>query len=186
MVYVGTTGGERGPATGVLAACAIVLGGVCYTVTTAVGISAAMAAYPGLFTIIRAAGIIYLIYLGIKMLGRARETTPPPPPTPDATRRAFRTGLVISLTNPQLATFFLAFLPQFIVADGGPVWLQFLKLGLTFNCCSFLVMSTVGIVTGFGGRAQLGGVRFRQTMRAVAGLAFLAVAVRSAAQMVQW
>ena len=96
------------------------------------------------------------------MLNRARDTTPTPPPTPDATRRAIRPGLVISLTNPRLATFFLAFLPQFIVADGGPVWLQFLKLGLTFNCCSFLVMSTVGIVTGFGGRAQLGGVRFRQ------------------------
>jgi threonine/homoserine/homoserine lactone efflux protein len=185
MIYVGTTGAERGPPTGLLAACAVVLGGVCYTLMTAAGISAALAAYPGLFNIVRGAGIIYLLYLGVRMLNRARDTTPTPPATPDATRRAFRTGLVISLTNPQLATFFLAALPQFIVASNGPVWAQFLKLGLTFNCCSFLVMSTVGLVTGFGGRVQLGGIRFRQTMRAVAGLAFIAVAVRSAAQMLK-
>jgi threonine/homoserine/homoserine lactone efflux protein len=180
MVYVGTTGAERGPSTGALAACAVVFGGVCYTITTAVGISAAMAAYPALFAVIRGAGIVYLIYLGLKLLNRARDTAPAPPPPPDATRRAFRTGLVISLTNPQLATFFLAFLPQFIVPSGGPVWLQFLKLGLTFNFCSLLVMLTIGTLAGAAGRAQLGGTRFRQVMRAVAGVAFIGVAVRSA------
>lgn len=179
MVYVGTTGGERGPATGVLAAAAVVLGGVCYTVATAIGISAAMAAYPALFVVIRGAGIIYLVYLGLKQINKARDTSPAAPAR-DAKGHPFRTGLVISLTNPQLATFFLAFLPQFIVTDGGPVWLQFLKLGLTFNCCSFLVMSTVGTVTGLAGRANLGGIRFRQVMRVVAGLAFILVALRSA------
>jgi threonine/homoserine/homoserine lactone efflux protein len=179
MVYVGTTGGERGPAMGALAACSVVLGSVCYTITTAVGISAAMAAYPAIFTAIRSAGIGYLVYLGIRLLNRVRDTSPPEP-VPNAGGRTFRTGLLISLTNPQLATFFLAFLPQFIVPGDGPVWLQFLRLGLTFDCCSFLVMLTIGTLTGAAGRAQLGGTHFRQVMRAVAGLAFIGVAVRSA------
>jgi threonine/homoserine/homoserine lactone efflux protein len=178
MVYVGTTGGERGPGLGALAACAVVLGSVCYTITTAIGISAAMAAYPAIFAVIRGAGIVYLVYLGLRLLDRARDSSPPAP-APDATGRTFRTGLLISLTNPQLATFFLAFLPQFIVPGAGPVWLQFLTLGLTFDCCSFLVMLTIGTVTGAAGRAQLGGAHFRQVMRAVAGLAFIGVAVRS-------
>src|SRR6185437_507382 len=39
MVYVGTTGGERGPATGMLASVAVTVGGVCYTLATAIGIS---------------------------------------------------------------------------------------------------------------------------------------------------
>jgi threonine/homoserine/homoserine lactone efflux protein len=179
MIYTATTGGERGPAYGLLAASSVVLGGVCYTVATAIGISAAMALYPAVFTVIRAAGILYLVYLAVKQFNKARDTSPTPPAR-DARDRVFRTGLTISLTNPQLATFFLAFLPPFIVADGGPVWLQFLKLGLTFNCCSLLVMSTIGTVTGFAGKANVGGVRFRQVMRVVAGLAFLAVAFRSA------
>ena len=179
MVYVGTAGGERGPATGALAACAVIFGGVCYTVATAVGISAAMAAYPAIFVLIRGAGIIYLVYLGLKLLNRARDTAGPEP-APDASGHVFRTGVVIALTNPQLATFFLAFLPQFIVPSGGPVWLQFLTLGLTFNGCAFLVMLAIGTLTGAAGRAQLGGTGFRQVMRAVAGLAFIGVAVRSA------
>src|SRR5579872_6594786 len=49
MMYVGTTGAQRGAATGILAALAIVLGGVCYTVMTAVGISAVIAAQPAIF-----------------------------------------------------------------------------------------------------------------------------------------
>jgi len=77
-------------------------------------------------------------------------------------------------------TFYLAFLPQFIVADDGPVWRQFLTLGLTFNCCAFLVMSTIGVATGFAGKSNIGGPRFRQVMRIVAGLGFILVAARSA------
>jgi threonine/homoserine/homoserine lactone efflux protein len=179
MVYVGTTGGERGPKFGLLAATSVVLGGVCYTLTTAIGLSAAMAAYPALFVVIRGAGIIYLIYLGLKQINKARDTSPAAP-APHAHGKVFRTGLMISLSNIQLATFFLAFLPQFITADGPAVWLQFLTLGLTFNCCSLIVMSSVGTITGFAGRANIGGVRFRQVMRVIAGLAFIAVAVRSA------
>jgi threonine/homoserine/homoserine lactone efflux protein len=179
MVYVGTTGGERGPGTGALAASSVVLGSVCYTIATAIGISAAMAAYPAIFAVIRGAGILYLLYLGFRLLNRARDSTPQAP-APDAKGRTFRTGLIISLTNPQLATFFLAFLPQFVVAGDGPVWLQFLKLGLTFDSCSLLVMLMVGTLTGIAGRANLGGARFHQVMRAVAGLAFIGVAARSA------
>ena len=179
MMYVGTTGAQRGPAVGALAACAVVLGGMCYTVATAIGISAAMAAHPAVFTVIRAAGIVYLVYLGVRLLNRARDTTPVPP-VPHASGRAFRGGLLISLTNPQLATFMLAFLPQFVVAGHGAVWFQLLQLGLTFNGCALLVMLGVGTLTGAAGGAQLGGVWFRQVMRAVAGIAFLLLAFLSA------
>ena len=179
MIYTATTGGERGPGGGLLAALSVILGGVCYTIATAIGVSAAMAANPAIFTVIRGAGIIYLIYLGFKQFNKARDTAPPAP-VPDGGQGVFRTGFVIALTNPQLATFFLAFLPQFIVAGGEPVWLQFLTLGLMFNCCALLVMSTIGIVTGLAGKVNLGGTRFRQVMRVVAGLAFILVALRSA------
>lgn len=178
MMYVGTTSAQRGPAVGALAALAVVLGGICYTVTTAIGISAAMAAHPAVFSVIRGAGILYLLYLGVRLLLRARDTTPAPP-APDASGRAFRGGLIISLTNPQLALFFLAFLPQFVTPSGGAVWWQLLVLGLTFNGCSMLVNLTNAMLTGYLGQAPLGGVRFRQVMRAVAGTAFLILAVRS-------
>jgi threonine/homoserine/homoserine lactone efflux protein len=183
MLYVGTTGAQRGPSAGALAALGVVLGGVCYTLTTAIGVSAAMAARPALLTVIRAAGILYLVFLGARLLLRARDTSPTPPVS-NATGQAFRGGLIIALTNPQLAMFFLAFLPQFITPAGGAVWLQLLLLGLTFNCCALAVNLVNAALTGYLGRAQLGGVRFRQVMRAVAGTAFLALAVKSAVSLI--
>ena len=179
MIYTATTGGERGPAAGLLAASSIIVGGVTYTIATAIGVSAAMAAYPALFAVLRGVGAVYLVYLGVMQLNKARRPDTPGP-VPHATGRVFRTGLIISLTNPQLVTFFLAFLPQFIVADGGSVPRQFLTLGLTFNLCSFLSLCVVGVVAGFAGKANLGGPRFRQVMRVVAGVAFILVAARSA------
>ncbi|MGH7581832.1 MAG: LysE family translocator [Gemmatimonadales bacterium] len=179
MMYTATTGAQRGPAAGVLAAAAVALGGACYTIATALGISAAMHAYPAVFTVIRIAGIGYLSFLGVRLLLRVRDTTPLPE-VPDAAGRAFRGGLVIALTNPQLATFFLAFLPQFVVSGDGPVWRQLLELGFTFNLCAFIAVCTVGVVTGFAGRTQLVGPRFKQVMRAIAGIAFILLAVKSA------
>lgn len=184
MMYVGTTAAQRGPAAGVLAAFAVVLGGVCYMVTTALGISAAMATHPAVFIVIRAGGIVYLAYLGARLLLRARDAAPTPP-VPDAAGRAFRGGLIISLTNPQLALFFVAFLPQFITPDGGAVWLQLVLLGLTFNCCSLLANLANAMLTGYLGRAQLGGAAFRQVMRAIAGAAFIYLAVRSAVSLLK-
>jgi len=179
MMYTGTAGAQRGPAAGLYAALALALGGACYTVATALGISAVMHAYPALFTAIRVAGIGYLTFLGIRLLLRVRDTSPLPE-LPDAASRAFRGGLIIALTNPQLATFFVAFLPQFVVAGEGPVWRQLLELGFTFNLCAFGALCTVGVTAGLVGRAQLAGPRFRQVMRAIAGTAFILLAVKSA------
>lgn len=184
MMYVGTNGAERGVAGGALAALAVVLGGVCYTVATAIGVAAAMAAHPALLTAIRAAGAAYLAWLGLRLLRRAGDRTPSAPLAP-TNAGAFRGGLIISLTNPQLALFFLAFLPQFIVPGAGPVWWQLLYLGLVFNACSLMVNLGNAVITGAAGKAATGGIAFRRVMRALAGVVFLALAVRSAWELVR-
>lgn len=178
MIYVGTSGAQRGPTAGVLAACAVVLGGVCYTIAAAIGVSAVIAAHPAVFVVVRTLGLLYIGYLGVRLLIRALDTAAPS--IPESAGPAFRGGLFISLTNPQLALFFMAFLPQFVTTGGGAVWLQLLLLGLTFNACSLLVNLVNGLASGYLGRAQLGGARFRQVMRALAGCAFLVLAVQSA------
>lgn len=179
MMYVGTNGAQRGPAAGAVAAVAAVLGGVVYTLTTAIGVSAAMAVHPAILTVIRACGVVYLAYLGGRLLRHARDRTSSAP-VATSNRSAFRGGLIISLTNPQLALFFLAFLPQFVTPNGGPVWWQLLSLGMVFNFCALLVNLSNAMITGLAGRVATGGVRFQLVMRAVTGVAFLLLAVKSA------
>jgi threonine/homoserine/homoserine lactone efflux protein len=51
----------------------------------------------------------------------------------------FWQGTLITLFNPQVAIFFLAFLPQFVVLDAGPAWAQLLLHGLLLLCVSALI-----------------------------------------------
>ena len=44
---------------------------------------------------------------------------------------------MVSILNPKIAIFFLAFLPQFLVPEGGSVSLQFLLLGLLYVVLAF-------------------------------------------------
>ncbi|HEX3926705.1 MAG TPA: LysE family translocator [Gemmatimonadales bacterium] len=182
MLYTAAAGAGRGMRGGAIAAVAVGLGGVCYTLATVLGISAMITAYPPLFRAIQIVGLTYLAWLGVRLLYRAREAgTAAEPARVDL--GIFRGGLIISLTNPLLAVFFLSFLTGFVVPGHGSVPLQLLRLGLTFNACAFTAMLSVGLLAGRAGQVRVASPRFRQIMRGVTGLIFVALAVRTAVRM---
>ncbi len=104
------------------------IGGLLHVVAGAVGVSALVMASAEAFTVLKWAGALYLIWLGLKTLREARVTLPTAP-SPPGTARAFREGIVVEALNPKTAAFFLAFLPQF-VDPAGSIWLQLVTLGL--------------------------------------------------------
>jgi threonine/homoserine/homoserine lactone efflux protein len=105
------------------------VGGLVHVTAGAVGVSALVLASAEALTILKIAGALYLVWLGIKTF---RESRVVPDIRVEATgsRRAFREGIVVEALNPKTAAFFLAFLPQFVDPGAGTVWLQFLVLGL--------------------------------------------------------
>jgi len=117
------------------AVAGVELGYVAHVIAAAAGISAILAASAAAFTAVKIAGACYLVWLGItawrsrdlRLLGELGSAG-------GATRSgaAFRRGLVIGVLNPKTAVFFLSFLPQFVLPDAGPAWLQMTVLGLLF------------------------------------------------------
>ncbi len=111
----------------------IVAGDLVYLAFSFVGLSAIASAYGEVFTVIRWAGAIYLIYLGIK----AWSTPPVPLDTtivPDFhVVRDFFGGLMLTLGNPKVILFYTAFLPTFVDMKN-------------LNTSGFLIMAA--IVTG--------------------------------------
>ncbi|MDP1839216.1 MAG: LysE family translocator [Reyranella sp.] len=105
------------------------LGGLVHVAAGAVGVSALVLASAEAFALLKIAGAIYLVWLGIKTIREARIAIDIGA-EPTGARRAFREGIVVEALNPKTAAFFLAFLPQFVDPAAGPVWLQFLLLGL--------------------------------------------------------
>jgi threonine/homoserine/homoserine lactone efflux protein len=105
------------------------LGGLVHVAAGAVGVSALVMASAEAFTILKLAGALYLVWLGLKAIREARRPFEANVTT-TGTARAFREGIVVEALNPKTAAFFLAFLPQFVDPTAGPIWLQFLLLGL--------------------------------------------------------
>lgn len=56
---------------------------------------------------------------------------------------AWLRAIVIDLTNPKVALFFIAFLPQFYRADGSSKVVQFMELGLIIALMGFAVESII-------------------------------------------
>ena len=128
ILYVAarTIAGGRGE--GLASSLGTAIGGLVHVLAGAIGVSALVMASAEAFTLLKLAGALYLIWLGVKTMREARAPLPSDAPSV-GNRRAFRDGILVEALNPKTAAFFLAFLPQF-VDPSGTVWLQFAALGL--------------------------------------------------------
>jgi threonine/homoserine/homoserine lactone efflux protein len=106
------------------------LGGLVHVLAGSIGISALLLASAELFTAVKFAGALYLVWLGLQTF-RSAAIAAATPAAAIATRHAFRDGVVVEALNPKTAAFFLAFIPQFIAPASLHPGLQFVGLGLT-------------------------------------------------------
>ena len=70
-------------------------------------------------------------------------------------------GVVVSILNPKIAVFFLAFLPQFVDGSVAPVGQQILLLGLIYAGLALMTDSAYAVLAGsltrwLGGRLMPG------------------------------
>jgi len=94
-----------------LAALAIAIGCLVWGAAVAFGLGALLVASPMAFAWLRAAGAVYLCWIGIGLLVRIRQA---PQPGEAAAHTAFRRGLLTNLLNPKVGVFYLTLLPQFL------------------------------------------------------------------------
>lgn len=66
--------------------------------------------------------------------------------------RSYRQGVVVELSNPKVALFFLALFPQFVHAERGAAATQILVLGTLFVIVGFLSDATYAVGSGALGR----------------------------------
>lgn len=142
IFYVGARTLAGGREEGMASSLGTGLGGLVHVIAGAVGLSAVVMASAEAFTVLKIAGALYLIWLGINAL-RQGSAEGMPEVSVTGVRRAFREGVLVEATNPKTAVFFLAFIPQFIDA-GAPVAPQFIFLGLVSVVLNTL--ADVGVV----------------------------------------
>ncbi|TAM30088.1 MAG: LysE family translocator [Nevskiaceae bacterium] len=128
FLVIGSTvhGGIRA---GLAAVAGIISGGFFHAALFALGVARLLMYSPTLFLIVKIAGALYLIWLGIGALRSAATPRPDvsaetvPVPSNGLLRRRYLQGLLSNALNPKIAVFYLAFLPQFL-QPGDPVALK--------------------------------------------------------------
>jgi len=133
-MYIVSRSISQGRTAGIYSALGISAGIIVHTLLAAFGLSVILMQSAFLFHLIKIVGAIYLAYLGIKMLMAKNTITQDTTLTIQSNKRVFLQGLITNVTNPKVALFFLAFLPQFIHTNAGVSSpLPFIILGLTFT-----------------------------------------------------
>ncbi|MFD7234922.1 LysE family translocator [Streptomyces syringium] len=171
------TAGRRGAAT---TAAGIMLGNAVLAAAAVAGLTALLTSSQTLYTTIRAAGALYLVYLGIRALidfvrhHKQHDDTPvttdqptPVPATPQSRlgTQAFRQGLVSNLLNPKVAAFYLSLFPQFTL-PGMPTLTQHIVMaGLFWGLALLWYIAIVAVL----GRIQTL-LRHRRIQRGITGV----------------
>jgi threonine/homoserine/homoserine lactone efflux protein len=129
IFYVAARTLADGKKAGIASTFGLALGGLVHAIAGGLGVSAIILASAQLFTVLKLAGALYLVWLGIKTFREAGHA-PSEQIAPTGAKRAFREGVVVEALNPKTAAFFLALIPQFIDPAAGHVALQFMMLGM--------------------------------------------------------
>ena len=160
----------------------IVTGVWIWGLAAALGISAILVASQLAYTIVKWAGAIYLIYLGIKMLWESRHISAESIQTKVdgkiSNRKAFTRALAINLTNPKTGVFYIAILPQFLPTEF-PAVIGGLLLSTIHNLLALLWFTMMIYGANFA-KETLRNPKVQKIIERASGIALIGFGVRVA------
>lgn len=162
-------GGKR---EGVFSAFGTFAGGLVHVLAAGFGLSAVLAASATAFMVVKYAGALYLVWLGLRMIW-TRNVPMDESDERGGSNHAFRQGVLTEMLNPKTALFFLSFLPQFVSPALGHVVVQFLLLGLmsvSLNTAADILV--VMFAAPLGARLR-SSPRFRRNQRVASGVGMI-------------
>jgi len=179
-MYILTRSISQGRKAGIYSVLGITTGGLIHTVFASLGLSIILAQSATAFAIVKYVGVIYLVYLGIKMIIDKKNSFDHNNQGIEKLnfRKIYRQGVLTNVLNPKVALFFLAFLPQFINPDYAAGALPFMILGVTFMTtgtlwCLFIAYAASLITKTLRKNDKIGMI-----MQKVSGLIFIGLGIR--------
>jgi len=131
FLYVMARSIAQGTRGGMAAVAGLACGSFIHAMAVALGLSTVFLYSPAIYTTLKIAGALYLLYLGVHHF---RSSAPQLSTVTQLPQKRlptiFRESVVVELTNPKTILFYLAVLPQFVNYDVGQVSLQLIILGL--------------------------------------------------------
>jgi threonine/homoserine/homoserine lactone efflux protein len=148
MMLVMSRSVAQGSSAGVATAAGVSVGLIGHTVLATLGLGAILRTSEWLFVALKLVGAAYLIYIGIGLLRSKDSTLQVEGAQPRSMGRLFLDGAFSNVSNPKVAVFYFAFLPQFVMPGASHPTLAVFLLGLTFAGLTFVVKGPVGYGAG--------------------------------------
>jgi threonine/homoserine/homoserine lactone efflux protein len=180
VLYIVARSIEQGRVAGLASVCGIATGTLVHVLAAALGLSALLASSALAFAVVKYAGAVYLIYIGVRRLKRADAPAAQINLPRRSLGRLYRDGFVVNLLNPKTALFFLAFLPQFVDPSRGAVATQIAFLGLLFTLMGMTSDALYALVAGTAGRWVKRNGRYLRWERYVTGGVFIGLGLTAA------
>jgi threonine/homoserine/homoserine lactone efflux protein len=146
---------------------------------SAVGVSSLILASQVAYDALRLGGAAVLVVLGVRSLfGRHDETVEHPDREPQPAA-GWRAGLLTSMSNPKLAAFFVALLPQFL-RPGAPVLLIALAMAVTIVAFDVIWFSILAFTVEQA--RKILGLRIQHRLERISGAVMIGFGLKLASE----
>ncbi len=147
VFYIVTRSLVQGRRSGLASVAGVAVGNFGNALAAALGLATLFAVSATAFSIVKFAGAVYLVVLGVRMLLRPSREPDDRALAPLALGQIFRDGALVALLNPKTTIFFAAFLPQFMDMLASPLP-QSVALSALFVGIAALTDSVYAIAAG--------------------------------------
>ncbi len=146
VVYTITTGLTLKWRASIAAAIGCTLGIVPHILASILGLSALLNMSAQIFTGLKLAGAIYLLYLAWNMWHEAGTLEINQKSTEMSVTKIIIKAIAINLLNPKLTIFFFAFLPLFVSKNSSSPTIEMIVLSAVFMVITLIVFAIYGIL----------------------------------------
>lgn len=180
VIYTLALGLGQGRRASLWAALGCTVGIVPHLAAATLGLAAVLHTSALLFTVVKWAGVAYLLYLAWQALKDGGALSVQETGTRQSGWQIARRGALINILNPKLSIFFLALLPPFLSGNPTSATAEMTVMGAVFMTLTFAVFALYGIFAAAARRRLLGSTRVMTWLSRSFAAIFAALAGRLA------
>lgn len=179
-IFVLTQSAMSGRRAGIFITLGLCTGLIVHTLAVAVGVAAIFQVSTIAFTALKIVGAAYLLYLAWGAFRSGAQEIHSENHNTLSSGAFYRRGIIMNITNPKVAIFFLAFLPQFINPNASEPSAQIFILGAVFMVVSLICFSLIAILSGFLSEFLRRSPQAQIRLNKIAGAVFAVLALKLA------
>ena len=179
-IFVLTQSALHGRIAGLFVTLGLCTGLILHTTAVALGVAVIFQTSAIAFNALKVVGAIYLLYLAWQAFRATATEITVVKEKSNSWRNLYLRGVIMNITNPKIAVFFLAFLPQFADPNRGTVSTQIIIFGAMFMVTTLVVFGSVAWAAGFLSNWLKTSNCGQVVMNKIAGIVFVGLALKLA------